>query len=317
MSIIAAGTTTTTALSSTGNTDGTLQFQVNGTTASVTLNTLGAIGVGSSPSYGSSGNVLISGGSTAAPAWGTAGTSTTATNLAGGVAGAVPYQSGVGTTGFSAAGTSGQPVVSGGTGAPTFRPYTLPASDGSANQVLQTNGSGALSFATPATGAMTLISTQTASSSANITWSGLSGYNQYMLVFTNLLSASTTATLNFVFGTGAGPTFITANYTEMVIRGFGGTPQGDGGVSRAAGYLANQGSNTTQRLSGFAMINGMTSLAQVSFTSNWQTTTVNTVGAGTNWAQVATGGVAITAIKINFGTGNITSGTASLYGISS
>jgi len=61
MSIIAAGTTTTTALSSTGNTDGTLQFQVNGTTASVTLNTLGAIGVGSSPSFGSSGNTPASG----------------------------------------------------------------------------------------------------------------------------------------------------------------------------------------------------------------------------------------------------------------
>jgi len=70
MSIVAAGTTTTTALVQTGNTDGTLQFQVNGTTASVTLNTLGAIGVGSSPSYGSSGQVLISGGSTVAPAWG-------------------------------------------------------------------------------------------------------------------------------------------------------------------------------------------------------------------------------------------------------
>jgi hypothetical protein len=69
MSIIAAGTTTTTALSSTGNTDGTLQFQVNGTTASVTLNTLGAIGVGSTPSYGTSGQVLTSAGSTAAPAW--------------------------------------------------------------------------------------------------------------------------------------------------------------------------------------------------------------------------------------------------------
>jgi hypothetical protein len=69
MSIIAAGTTTTTALSSTGNTDGTLQFQVNGTTPSVTLNTLGAIGVGSTPAYGSSGQVLVSAGSTAAPTW--------------------------------------------------------------------------------------------------------------------------------------------------------------------------------------------------------------------------------------------------------
>ena len=71
MSIIAAGTTTTTALSSTGNTDGTLQFQVNGTTPSVTLNTLGAIGVGSTPSFGTAGQVLTSGGSTVAPTWAT------------------------------------------------------------------------------------------------------------------------------------------------------------------------------------------------------------------------------------------------------
>jgi hypothetical protein len=69
MSIIAAGTTTTTALSSTGNTDGTLQFQVNGTTPSVTLNTLGAIGVGSTPAFGTSGQVLTSGGSTVAATW--------------------------------------------------------------------------------------------------------------------------------------------------------------------------------------------------------------------------------------------------------
>jgi len=71
MSIIAAGTTTTTALSSTGNTDGTLQFQVNGTTPSVTLNALGAVGVGAVPAFGTSGQVLTSGGATVAPTWAT------------------------------------------------------------------------------------------------------------------------------------------------------------------------------------------------------------------------------------------------------
>jgi len=80
MSIIAAGTTTTTALSSTGNTDGTLQFQVNGTTPSVTLNTLGAIGVGSTPNYGTSGQALVSGGSTAAPTWASVTTSPAGSN---------------------------------------------------------------------------------------------------------------------------------------------------------------------------------------------------------------------------------------------
>ena len=45
---------------------------------------------------------------------------TTATNLAGGVAGAVPYQSGIGATAFSAAGSSGEFLISGGTGSPTW-----------------------------------------------------------------------------------------------------------------------------------------------------------------------------------------------------
>jgi hypothetical protein len=43
-----------------------------------------------------------------------------ATNISGGVAGAVPYQSAVGTTGFSAAGTSSQVLLSGGTGSPAW-----------------------------------------------------------------------------------------------------------------------------------------------------------------------------------------------------
>jgi hypothetical protein len=164
MSIIAAGTTTTTALSSTGNTDGTLQFQVNGTTASVTLNTLGAVGVGASPNFGTSGQVLISGGSTAAPTWGTAGAATTATNLAGGAASQIPYQTGSGATAFIANGTTGQVLTSNGASAPT---WTSPSSGGftaktanytavSGDNILANTGSGSWTLtlpASPATGA--------------------------------------------------------------------------------------------------------------------------------------------------------------------
>lgn len=56
---------------------------------------------------------------------GSATTATTATNLAGGVAGAVPYQSGAGATGFTAAGTTGQVLTSNGTSVPT---WTTPSS---------------------------------------------------------------------------------------------------------------------------------------------------------------------------------------------
>lgn len=43
-----------------------------------------------------------------------------ATNLAGGIAGQIPYQSGANTTAFSAAGTANQVLLSGGSGAPTW-----------------------------------------------------------------------------------------------------------------------------------------------------------------------------------------------------
>ena len=100
MSIIAAGTTTNTALVNTGNTDGTLQLQVNGTTPSVTLATTGAVGVGSTPGYGTNGQVLTSSGSSAAPTWTTAGASLTTPSFTStiGVGGATASASGAGIT---------------------------------------------------------------------------------------------------------------------------------------------------------------------------------------------------------------------------
>lgn len=71
MSSISAGTTSGTALVSTGNTDGTIQLQVNGTTPSVTLAANGAVGVGSTPGYGTNGQVLTSAGTGSAPTWST------------------------------------------------------------------------------------------------------------------------------------------------------------------------------------------------------------------------------------------------------
>jgi hypothetical protein len=61
---------TSAGLVSTADTSGVLQLQTGGTTA-LTVNTTGAIGVGTSPSYGTSGQVLTSAGSAAAPTWST------------------------------------------------------------------------------------------------------------------------------------------------------------------------------------------------------------------------------------------------------
>ena len=71
-------------------------------------------------SLGSAGYVLVAGAS--APQWASLGTisASTATNLAGGTSGQVPYQTAAGATSFYGPGTLGQILVSGGAGAPVY-----------------------------------------------------------------------------------------------------------------------------------------------------------------------------------------------------
>lgn len=86
-------------------------------------------GAGSSgfTAAGTSGQVLTSAG-TAAPTWtsqaslavGSATSAGTATNLAGGAGGSIPYQSAAGTTALLAGGTAGSLLTTNGTGAPTW-----------------------------------------------------------------------------------------------------------------------------------------------------------------------------------------------------
>jgi len=95
-------------------------------------------------------------------------TAGSATNLAGGVAGAVPYQSGVGATGFSAAGSSGQVLTSAGSSVPTWTSQSSLAAGtattatnlagGAASQIPYQTGSGATSFIANGTSGQVLTS---------------------------------------------------------------------------------------------------------------------------------------------------------------
>jgi len=70
--------------------------------------------------------------------------------------------------------------------------FTLPSADGTANQVLQTNGSGVLSFATPSAGAMVLLATTDASNVASVSFDGYftSTYKNYKLIVSNLYAGT-------------------------------------------------------------------------------------------------------------------------------
>jgi hypothetical protein len=137
MSTIAAGTTSGTALVSTGNTAGTLVFQTNGTTTALTLGTDQSatfVGAVTAPSF--------------------SGTSSTATNLAGGSNGTIPYQSAAGTTQMLAVGTAGQLLQTNGAGAPSWATVSAGYTLGTAVAV---SGSALIEFASLPAGIKNII----------------------------------------------------------------------------------------------------------------------------------------------------------------
>jgi len=204
--------------------------------------------------------------------------------------------------------------------------FTLPSADGTSGQVLQTNGSGTLSFATPATGAMTLISTQTASSSSSIEWTGLSGYRSYLLVISNFIPA-VESDCRLQVGTGGGPTYVTTNYywAALLNASNSSTPDGTQGAGDSRISLT-PGDNclaTTASggLSATIYLNNMLASPAADvrfdfktvFPRNTGTFFKSTTGNGTLYNNTT----AKTAVKIFFDATNIASGSASLYGLQS
>ena len=286
MSIIAAGTTTTTALSSTGNTDGTLQFQVNGTTASVTLNTLGAVGVGSSPSFGTSGQALVSAGSTAAPSWANVTTSPAGTT------GQIQYNN-AGAFGAVSSGTAGQLLTSAGAGVvPTW--------------------------SSPSSGALVYLSTLTASNSATLTYSGFSStYSAYMVIIKNLKCSSASGpTLVLQMRMSD------ASILSLVSGGLGIEAQAPTTVKYPSAIglqvLAASDNANTAGTSGNFYIYSPLATSQVT-TGTFHTAGTTYQGIGGTW--FATGGfqaissLASSGFRLLYSSGNISSGTVDIYGI--
>jgi hypothetical protein len=193
---------------------------------------------------------------------------------------------------------------------------------GSNGQVLTSNGS-TLSFATASAGAMTLISTKTASASASLSWTGLTGYDKYILYFQNIILSNAPST-QFALQIGTGSTtYLTSGYYWSNLQIYGasatvaGFSQAINGVTSYWG-LCNA-YNASGQINGTVSIYGMTSGSNTSM--NFQDFFLQNTGS--NYYEFDTGSgtstnsTAKTAIQIYPISGTITSGTASLYGISS
>jgi len=213
----------------------------------------------------------------------TTGTAATATNLASGSAGTIPYQSASGTTAMLAAGTSGQVLTSSGAGAPTWN--------------------------TPSSGALVLLSTVTASSSAtvDIETTFNATYDEYVLKVTNLYT--TTDSVNLMVRMKIGGSYLaTATYRSSIdsatllneIRIFSGNTLRNDRPANFNVNIHNPASTSDQKTIDVFGVCRASSEANIISNGGWNTTTAS----------------AMTGIQFYASSGTILSGKFRLYGIS-
>lgn len=222
----------------------------------------------------------------------TATTSTTATNLAGGGAGQVPYQSASGTTAMLAAGSSGQVLTSSGASAPTWQ--------------------------TPVGSGLVNLNSGTVSSAAtlDIVMTSYTSYANKKLVV-SLVPATDGAIPIIRTSTNGGSSFASGltDYTWEATIGGVTTTTDDSGIQLSSGGQVGNGS--AEGISLEIVMFNTTSTAKWP-AMKWEGVMVDSAATPVVRAPHGSGGRRTAedtdAVRLLFSTGNIASGTWTLYG---
>lgn len=198
--------------------------------------------------------------------------------------------------------------------------FTLPSADGTNGQVLQTNGSGTLSFATPSGGSWIYLSTVTASNSATVDMETTldSTYDTYAIICSNLVAQNAGYTLAVRFKESG--TYQTADYSYYRINGVTNNAVNNTNTDSADGiYITAGQASAADKPGNFVLYLFRPSSTTVRKNVQWtggggESSSANYIytvsGAGNRNSTTA-----VTGIRFLFGLGNITSGTFRLYGI--
>ena len=234
---VASATLATTATNVAGGAAGSLPYQTSaGATSFLSLGTTNYVltAGASAPQYVAQSTLSV----------GSASTATTSTNLAGGVAGAIPWQSAANTTSFTAAGTTGQVLTSAGTGTPT---WTSPTSYATVTDDTTTNATRYPLFANQTSGNLSTEYTSSTKlqynpSTGTFTSPVLSGG---AIIGTETITGSLSqgafsyGTLNYsdvnIFGSFA---LNNNNYVQMILQNT------NGGTSATADYIVSSSAGT-------------------------------------------------------------------------
>jgi hypothetical protein len=200
---------------------------------------------------------------------------------------------------------------------------TLPSVDGTNGQVLQTNGSGTLSFATVAGPIVPISSTTISGSPSSVTFSSLPAYQIYVVDFTGLaINGTSSDTFQMRFFTNAVERTGASDYFWNFINiNTSGSTSSNNVVASATDIssIAGVGSYSTYTMSGRIIIyGGAQSALPVSFDSR----VVNAFGGGNNTSSNAVTGYfrnsetqTLTGVKFFLPSATFNRGTIKIYGL--
>jgi hypothetical protein len=213
-------------------------------------------------------------------------------------------------------------LVTNNTGVPSWL-----ANSSTAGYVLTANSGAAPSWQATATttGNRTLISSQTASSSASIVFtSGITGYSYYELEFLHVVPATNTAQLQVQFSTNGGSSYVATGYANInisVVQGSSVTTT-TGSTNVLCSVSGGQTSSGNFPLDGLLALYNLGSSSQYALAqgkiSSYAATSINlfqsliTCYCSANQSAAAP----INAISVSYSSGNIASGVIRLFGIS-
>lgn len=235
-------------------------------------------------------------------------------------------------------GSSAQPifgtavVAGGGTGLTSATAYTLLAGGttttgafqsltaGSSGQILQSNGSSALPtwINSSASGGVTFLNSQTASNSASISFTSTyitASYNTYLILFNKIVPVNNIVNFQLQVSINNGSTYVNSSYESgLFVIAFDNASAANINATSLVYITSSTSNNAAGGFSGAIYM----SLASNDAIFTGTTTSFN--GSSGKWqlnlqgSGVSAGGV-VNNIILFTSSGNISSGTMSLYGI--
>lgn len=197
----------------------------------------------------------------------------------------------------------------------------IPDSDGTSGQVLQTNGSGVLSF-TDAGGSWSLVAATTISNDATVEFTGLNEANaNYKIVLEHVIPATDATNLYIQTSTDNGSSY-DGGASDYVTQGQYHTNGGRNGVNSTNSVIdplggLTMGTSTGESVSGVIfMYNPQSTAGYKQFTINMAFRGSSTSYNSTDISAFRVSTTAVDAIKFSASSGNLSSGTIRVYKLS-